>query len=81
MKGSGRSFALVSLFFLIFALPPATAKARDAADKPPTLAAAQGSKQQRINTCRARYRDCLALKQIPSWECQTVYQDCIHSIT
>jgi hypothetical protein len=30
-----------------------------------------------IDTCRARYRDCLSLKQIPSSECRGIYQDCI----
>jgi hypothetical protein len=29
-----------------------------------------------MNTCRARYRDCLHLKQLPSFECRGVYQDC-----
>ena len=41
-----------------------------------TLVAAQTAKQQRINTCRARYRDCLRLNLIPSFECRGVYQDC-----
>jgi hypothetical protein len=41
-----------------------------------TLAAAHTAKQQCMNTCRARYRDCLRLKQLPSFECQGVYQDC-----
>jgi hypothetical protein len=41
-----------------------------------TLARAQTAKQQCINTCRARYRDCLSLKQIPSSECRGIYQDC-----
>jgi hypothetical protein len=39
-------------------------------------AAAQTAKQQCISTCRARYRACLSLKQIPSSECRGVYQDC-----
>jgi hypothetical protein len=42
-----------------------------------TLAAAQTAKRQCINTCRARYRDCLSLKQIPSFECRGVYRDCV----
>jgi hypothetical protein len=41
-----------------------------------TLARAQTSKQQCINTCRARYRDCRRLNKLPSFECQDVYQDC-----
>ena len=41
-----------------------------------TLAAAHTAKQQCINTCRARYRDCLHLKQLSTWECRGVYRDC-----
>jgi len=41
-----------------------------------TFAAAHTAKQKCINTCRARYRDCLFLKQIPSSECRGIYQDC-----
>jgi len=41
-----------------------------------TLARAQTAKQQCINTCRARYRDCRRLNQLPSFECRDVYQDC-----
>jgi hypothetical protein len=39
--------------------------------------AAQTAKQsQCIRICRARYRDCQSKKQIPSFECRDVYQDC-----
>jgi hypothetical protein len=41
-----------------------------------TLARAQTAKQQCVNTCRARYRDCRRLNQLPSFECRGVYQDC-----
>jgi hypothetical protein len=41
-----------------------------------TFAAAHTAKRKCINTCRARYRDCLSLKQIPSSECRGIYQDC-----
>jgi hypothetical protein len=41
-----------------------------------TFAAAQTAKQKCVNTCRARYRDCRRLKQLPSFECRSVYQDC-----
>lgn len=34
------------------------------------------AKRQCINTCRARYRDCRRLNQLPSFECQGVYKDC-----
>jgi hypothetical protein len=41
-----------------------------------TFAAAQTAKQQCISTCRARYRDCRRLSQLPSFECRGVYRDC-----
>jgi hypothetical protein len=41
-----------------------------------TVAAAQSAKQQCLNLCRTRYRDCLFRKQIPSSECRGVYRDC-----
>jgi hypothetical protein len=67
------SFAVVSvLFAVLLSLSTRTLNARDAL----TFAAAQTAKQQCINTCRARYRDCRSLKQIPSSECRGVYQDC-----
>ena len=39
-------------------------------------AAAQTAKQQCIKTCRARYRDCRRLNQVPASECRGIYQDC-----
>jgi hypothetical protein len=30
-----------------------------------------------MNVCHSRYRDCFSLKQIPSFECRGVYQDCV----
>ena len=44
--------------------------------EPGAAATAQTAKQQCINTCRARYRDCRRLNQLPSFECRGVYQDC-----
>ena len=41
-----------------------------------TFAAAQTAKQQCTNACRARYRDCRHVNQLPSSECLSVYQDC-----
>jgi hypothetical protein len=41
-----------------------------------SFAAAQTAKQQCMNTCRAHYRACLSLKQIPSPACRGIYQDC-----
>jgi hypothetical protein len=47
-----------------------------AADSSRSFAAAQTAKQKCLNTCRARYRDCRHLNQLPSSECRGVYQDC-----
>ena len=77
MKCSKRSFAVVSvLFALHLSLSTGTLNAHDAGLASLTFAAAQTAKQQCINTCRARHRDCLSLKQIPSSECRGIYQDC-----
>ncbi len=45
-------------------------------EQPLAVAAKPSAKQQCLNTCRVRYRDCLSLKQIPSAQCRGVYQDC-----
>ena len=77
MKCSKRSFAVVSvLFALLLSLSTGTPNARDADLASLTFAAAQTAKQQCINTCRARYRDCQSRKEIPSFECRDIYQDC-----
>ena len=77
MKCSKRSFAVVSvLLALLLSSSTGTLNARDADLASLTFAAAQTAKQQCIKTCRARYRDCLSLKQIPSSECRGIYQDC-----
>ena len=77
MKCSKRSFAVVSvLFALLLSLSAGTLNARDADLASHTFAAAQTAKQKCINTCRARYRDCRRLNQLPSFECRGVYQDC-----
>jgi len=80
MKTSIFSFALVSICFVALAWPAAPVKARDGDDKPLTLAATQSSKQKHMNACRARYRDCVKLNQIPTFECQYIYQDCVNHI-
>jgi len=78
MKYSKRSFAFVSvLFAVLLSSSTGTPNVRDADLASLTFAAAQTTKQQCINTCRARYRTCLSLKQLPSFECRGVYQDCI----
>ena len=77
MKRSKRSFAVVSLIFAaLLSSSIGTPNARDADLASRTFAAAQTAKQQCINTCRARYRDCRHLNQLPSSECRGVYQDC-----
>ena len=77
MECSRRSFAVVSLLFaVLLSLSSGTLNARDPDLAPRTFAAAQTAKQQCINTCRARYRDCRRLNQLPSFECRGVYQDC-----
>jgi hypothetical protein len=77
MKFSKRSFAVVFLLFaVLLSLSIGTLNARDADLTSRTLAAAQTTKQQCINTCRARYRDCRRLNQLPLFECRGVYQDC-----
>jgi hypothetical protein len=77
MKCSKRSFAVASLVFtVLLSLSIGTLNARDAALASRSFAAAQTAKQQCMNTCRARYRDCRHLNQLPSSECRAVYQDC-----
>ena len=78
MKCRKLSIAVVPvLLALLLSLSTGTLNARDADLTSLTLVAAQTAKQQQCtNTCRARYRDCRSLKQIPSSECRGVYQDC-----
>lgn len=77
MKCSRRPFAIVSLLFAVpLSSSIGTLDARDVDLASRTVAAAQTAKQQCINACRARYKDCRRLKQLPSSECRSVYQDC-----
>ena len=77
MKFNKQSFAVVSLRFAeLQSLSIGTLNARDADLASRTFAAAQTAKQKCISTCRARYRDCRRLNQLPSFECRGVYQDC-----
>jgi len=78
MKCRTRSFAVISLLFaVLLSLSIRTLQARDADLTSRIFAAAQTAKQQCINACRARYRDCHRLNKLPSFECRGVYQDCI----
>jgi hypothetical protein len=76
MKCSKRSFAVSVLFAFLLLFGTATLNARDADFESLIFAAAQTASHQCINTCRARYRDCRSLKQIPFAECRGIYQDC-----
>ena len=77
MKSSKRLLVVVAVFFaVLFPSSIETLNARDADIASRTFAAAQTAKQQCMNTCRARYRDCRRLNQLPSYECRGVYQDC-----
>ena len=77
MECSKRPIAIVPvLFALLLSLGTGTLNARDADLTSLTFAAAQTTRRQCVNTCRARYRDCRSLKQIPSSECRGIYRDC-----
>ena len=77
MKCSKRSFAIVSVFLaLVLSLGPETLNAGDSDSGAHTFAIAQTAKQKCMSTCRARYRDCRRLNQLPSFECRNVYEDC-----
>jgi hypothetical protein len=74
MKCTKQSFAVICV---LLAVPPSLSIGRlNARDADLAVAAAQTAKQQCINTCRARYRDCRHVKQLPPFECRGVYQDC-----
>ena len=78
MKCRKRSSVVVSLLSaVLLSSGIGTLNARDADLASPTFAAAHAAKQHCMNTCRARYRDCRHLKELPSSECRGVYQDCI----
>ena len=75
MKYSKRLLTVISvLVALLVSLSALDARDGDMATH--TFAAAQTGKQKCMNTCRARYRDCRRLNQLPLFECRGVYQDC-----
>ena len=77
MKCSKSSFAVVAILSAaLMSLSAGALHARDGDSGAFTVAAAQTAKQKCVNTCRARYRDCLSRKEIPPFECKNVYQDC-----
>jgi hypothetical protein len=80
MKGSICLFAVSVFSALVLTSDDGMARDNDATPTPLIVAAAQVSKPKQINACRARYRDCLKLNQIPAFECQYIYEDCTHRI-
>jgi len=76
MKCSKRSLAVITVFSLSLGI--GILGANDTGLAAQALAAAQTAKAQRqcISHCRARYRDCLRIDQLPSFECREIYQDC-----
>jgi hypothetical protein len=77
MKCINWSFAITcALLAVPLSLSTGRLNARDANLASGTFAAAHTVKQQCVNNCRARYRDCRHLNQLPSSECRGVYQDC-----
>jgi hypothetical protein len=77
MPVTKRPFAAVAaLCAALLLLSSGTLSARDADAASYTVAAGQTAKKQCISACRARYRDCRRLNQLPSDECKGIYQDC-----
>jgi hypothetical protein len=76
MKRSKRLFVVTLFFAALLSLNLGTFNARDADLAFRAFAATPTAKQQCVNSCRARYRDCRNQKQLPSFECQNVFQDC-----
>ena len=77
MKCTKRSLAVICVLLAVqMSLSIGRLNAGDADRGSDTLARAETAKQQCVKTCRARYRDCRRLNQLPSFECQGVYQDC-----
>jgi hypothetical protein len=74
MKCSKPSFAVAAVLFAVLLSLSVGRREADAAAG--VVVAAHSAKQQCISTCRARYRDCRRLNQLPSSECRDVYQDC-----
>lgn len=82
MKSKKGLFVVVSLLpAMVLLLSIARLNARDDEIASRTFAIAQTVKPQCLNTCRARYRDCRRLRQLPSFECRNVYSDCARSCT
>jgi hypothetical protein len=80
MRCSKRSIAVATI--IVLSLGIGQFSTRDAALASQTLnsqtfaANAAKAKRQCIRSCRARYHDCLHVEQLPSFQCQGIYQDC-----
>ena len=73
MKCNKPSFSVVSVLVVaILALRSGTLDVRDSGVASTRFAAADAAKQQCKNVCRARYRACFSLKQIPSFVVEAV---------
>jgi hypothetical protein len=77
MKFTKLSLTVITILFPV-SLSIGKLSAHDAGLTSLAFEAAQTAKakQQCISYCRARYRDCRHFDQLPSFECQGVYQDC-----
>jgi hypothetical protein len=68
--------ALFGAAVFTLSIGQSTGRAGDADLAWRSFAAAQTAKQQCMNNCRARYRDCRRLNQLAPSECRGIYQDC-----
>lgn len=79
MKSMFCSFTASALAVSLI-LTPASVKAADGDGKSTIVAIAEMSKSKQSNACRMRYRSCLKANQIPQFECQYIYTDCVNRI-
>jgi hypothetical protein len=70
------SFAVVPALFAVFLSLSIGTLGASNPDDPTIVAAVQTAIQQCMSNCRARYRDCRRLHQLPSFECRGIYRDC-----
>jgi hypothetical protein len=71
-----RPFAVAAFCAVLLSCGSGALNARDADFAAQSVASAQSAKHQCINACRARYRDCRRLNQLPWSDCKGVYEDC-----
>lgn len=76
MKCSKHSLAVITVFSLSLCIGTLGVHGTGLAAQ--TLVVAKTAKAQRqcVSHCRARYRDCRHIDQLPSFECREIYQDC-----